>query len=121
MVVVIEMNTKTKPAKAKNGINRKKDDSSSLLEVFISARTKHYDPPERKGKKRGEAIGIPLHKYKASLLYLTVDGQKGIAKGAKVSYGLLRKWKTEQEFRNLIKEHKKDFIEVKQILATRLI
>tara|TARA_B100001964_G_C14223378_1_gene596444 strand:- start:1142 stop:2065 length:924 start_codon:yes stop_codon:yes gene_type:complete len=95
--------------KAKNSVNRKKDDDRSVLEVFIDAHIKSYNPPERKGKKRGEAIGIPLHKYKASLLYLTVDGQKGIAKGAKVSYGLLRKWMTEQKFRNLIKEHKEEF------------
>ncbi len=105
------MNKKAKLDKAKTGTKRKKDDDRSLLEVFIDVHIKSYNPPERKGKKRGEPIGIPLHKYKASLLYLTVDGQKGIAKGAKVSYGLLRKWMTEQKFRNLIKENKKEFID----------
>jgi hypothetical protein len=84
----------------------------TLLESFISTKMNHHPLPERAGKNKGDSIGFPLNKFKASLLSLTVDTQQGIAKSAGVSYGLLRKWKTEKKFRDEEDNHRREFVQI---------
>jgi hypothetical protein len=73
-----------------------------LLSRFIGDKEKDYVEPSRKGKKRGEKIGSPKTKYVAALSMLHDMPDKDRAKMAKVSYGLLLKWKTEKDFQNLV-------------------
>lgn len=70
----------------------------TLLSEFINRKFLAYQEPQRKGTQRGEPIGLSLNKYHAALLMLYDIKLKDIAKQIRVSYGLLRKWRTEERF-----------------------
>ena len=70
-----------------------------------------YEEPTRKGTPRGEKIGFTDKKYFASILVgITNWKLKDIAKQSKVSYGLLRKWKTEYDFKAEVENHCSEFV-----------
>lgn len=81
-----------------------------ILGEFIKNKIENYVEPERKGTPKGELIGFSLVKYKATLFMLTNKKVKEIVKILGISEGLLRKWKTEQSFKDLENEHINDFI-----------
>jgi len=84
--------------------------SQGFLADFITNKTATYVEPKRKGTARGERIGFSLPKYKASLLCaLTSATQEGIARALGVSYGLIRKWHTEQDFKEDMHRHMGEF------------
>jgi hypothetical protein len=60
----------------------------------------HFDDPKRAGTSRGEKIGMGRNKITAAglLILHPMFSQQEISKIAGVSYGLLRKWKTEEDF-----------------------
>ena len=82
------------------------------IESFINDKLKSYLPPEKEGVPRGERIGFPLKKYHASLLLLSMDSIKDIAKEVKAPYGSVRNWKTEKEFSELTKKNADEFAEI---------
>lgn len=82
-----------------------------ILQEFINKRVDNYVEPQRRGTPKGEPIGFSLVKYRAALYMLSNHKVKDIAKNLNISVGLLRKWKTEQAFENLIGEHINDFID----------
>ena len=84
--------------------------SKTLLGTFIKNKIKNYIPPTREGTPKGKAIGFPLNKVKASLFFLTRLTLKEIAGNAGVSYGVLRKWTTEEKFINLVHKHCSEFV-----------
>jgi hypothetical protein len=62
------------------------------------------------GTPRGSPIGFSREKYTATLLMLAEHrGQKQIAEFLEIGYGLLRKWKTEPEFKKEVEQHVKEF------------
>ena len=81
----------------------------TLLETFIESKARGYSEPSRKGRPRGEALGFSSKKYLASLHLLTAEKQISIAMEQGLSYGLLRKWKTEEPFKALVTKHRRDF------------
>jgi hypothetical protein len=72
-----------------------------------------YKEPTRKGTPKGEKIGFPSKKYFASILVgITNRKVKDIAQQSDVSYGLLRKWKTESDFKALAENHCSEFVDI---------
>ncbi len=81
----------------------------TLLTKFIHDRLSKYTEPARKGVPKGHPIGMSFVKYKASLYMLYDFPLKDIAKDFAISYGLLRKWRTEPDFKEMHKKHCHDF------------
>ena len=84
-------------------------DVKGLLLRFIKEKRESYMEPSRKGTPRGEIIGLSLEKYEASLFMLTSMNLKRISERSKVSYGLIRKWRTETPFKGQIEKHIMEF------------
>lgn len=82
------------------------------LEAFINKKIKSYVPPEKEGIPRGKRIGFSREKYHASLLLLSTDSLKEIAKKLDCSYGSIRNWKTEKEFNGLTQRLADEFAEI---------
>ena len=73
-----------------------------------------YTEPKRKGTHKGKPIGMGLHKYDASLLSILINDGLGIkvshvAELSGVSYGVLRKWRTESAFKKQIETNMGQF------------
>jgi len=84
-------------------------DVKGLLLSFIKEKREGYVEPSRKGTPRGEIIGLSSEKYMASLFMLTSMDLKRISERSKVSYGLIRKWRTETLFKGQIEKHIMEF------------
>jgi hypothetical protein len=84
-------------------------DVKGLLLRFIKEKRESYVEPSRKGTPRGEIIGLSLEKYMASLFMLTSMNLKRTSERSKVSYGLIRKWRTETPFKGQIEKHIMEF------------
>ena len=84
-------------------------DVKGLLLGFIKEKRESYVEPTRKGTPRGEIIGLSLEKYMASLFMLTSMNLKRISERSKVSYGLIRKWRTETLFKSQIENNIMEF------------
>ena len=75
----------------------------NLSFAFIAEKSVVYEEPERKGTPRGEKIGFPKKKYLASLFvgisnFKAKDLAEGLQKHG-LTHGLIRKWKTEDDFK----------------------
>jgi len=84
----------------------------TLLDKFMVEKANNYIEPLRKGTPRGEPIGVSGKKYWATLLCLKKIPLKQMASMLKVSYGLLRKWRTEDAFWDLFEGHCVEFADV---------
>jgi len=80
-----------------------------LLEQFIEEMNEQYKEPERKGTPRGRPVGFSGRKYLSSLWMMTNLIQKDIARKTSVSYGLLRKWNTQESFKDVLRGHCNEF------------
>jgi len=83
----------------------------TFLQKFINEKLNSYVEPQRKGTPRGEPIGFSKQKYKATLLLMTNMKQKEIAELIGVSYGFLRRWRTEKKFLEMTKKHCNEYRE----------
>lgn len=79
------------------------------LQCFIIKQIADYREPERQGTAKGEPIGLSSSKYKSTLLFLTNLKGKEIADTVDVSYGLLRVWRTEEQYLAVIDRHIRTF------------
>ena len=69
-----------------------------------------YQEPTRSGTTRGEAVGFSKDKYHAALLSaLTGLSQKSIAENLGISYGVVRKWHVEPEFKEAMSSNRGEF------------
>lgn len=89
----------------------------TLLQNFIEGKLAAHSEPRRKGKPKGEPIGFTTAKYAVSLyslydIYGAKGGLKALAKKSGVSYGVIRKWRTELSFTKLVKKHCREFARV---------
>jgi hypothetical protein len=90
--------------------------SEKLLAKFIADKLNTYVEPTKEGTPKGEPVGFSSTKYKATLYRLrervldTSEDLTAQAKELKVSYGLLRKWRSEQDFKDLVSQHEKEFV-----------
>ena len=81
---------------------------------YIARMEFDYEEPQREGTPRGEKIGFTTKKYLASLLVgLTNFKLKKLADDLNrkygLSYGLLKKWRTEAYFKGACEGHASDF------------
>ena len=77
-----------------------------FLDNFINERLSQHKEPTRKGVPKGEPIGPPRHKVHASLLCgLTALTLKDISWELGISYDLLMKWNTQEDFQSLMEGH----------------
>lgn len=88
---------------------------SAKLAKFIDSKLKEYVEPTRMGTPKGETVGFSLTKYQATLFSLReslLDNEdlKAQARKLGISYGLLRKWRSEQSFKELVAQHEKEFV-----------
>lgn len=82
----------------------------TLLQKFIKEKGANYVPPERRGTPKGDPIGFSSEKYEATLFMLTDMKQKDMADKLGISHGLLRKWNTEEPFKEEVKRHLSEFV-----------
>lgn len=83
-----------------------------LLTSFIEQRIREYVEPSKEGTPKGHRVGFSKPKFHASLLSaLTSLKEKDIARQLKLSYGLLRKWHVEPDFKQILSAHIRDFAE----------
>lgn len=82
---------------------------TTLLELFINLNLDNYIEPTRTGTPRGEQIGFSKTKYAATLYMITNAKQKDIAKRLQISHGLLRKWNSESDFKEMVTQHCTDY------------
>lgn len=90
----------------------KTEGNRGLLFDYLDKKVKQYVEPTREGTPRGEAIGLSATKYLATILALTNHPQKTIAAELKISHGLLRKWHTEDQFKEMVDKHCREFSEL---------
>lgn len=81
----------------------------TVLHDFIDSKVNEYVEPCRQGTPKGDPIGFSRKKYIATLGMLTNQKLIDMAKSIGVSYGLLRKWTTEQEFKDMVAKHYDEF------------
>ncbi len=93
----------------KQFIADKGERAEGILGRFIEDRVKNYVAPGRKGVPRGELIGFSESKYKAGLLSLTSIDLNKQAEKAGVSYGFLRRWRSEDRFLTEVEKYAKEF------------
>jgi hypothetical protein len=88
----------------------------SLFAAFMAKKVKTYVEPLKKGTPRGDPIGFSLVKYRATLYALrerVLPGKRDFVTQAKelgISYGVIRKWWSEQKFRDMVDQHEKEFL-----------
>ncbi len=80
----------------------------TLLGEYIEQRMSSYIEPERKGTTKGDPIGFSRKKYEATLYCTTNFKLKYLAKILGIPYGVLRKWKTEERFKEMVETHCRD-------------
>lgn len=90
----------------------KTEGKRGLLFDYLNKKVKEYVEPTREGTPRGEVIGLSATKYLATILALTNHPQKTIAAELKISHGLLRKWHTEKQFKEMVDKHCREFSEL---------
>lgn len=84
--------------------------SDTYLKSFISDKLSKHIEPQRLGTPRGNKIGFPKVKYHTALLVgLTRAKQKDIAVHLGVGYGLVRKWKSEYDFKRVVESLQEEF------------
>jgi hypothetical protein len=76
-----------------------RDDS---LKRFIDSETMAYIEPHRQGTARGDKIGFSKKKFQAALMCMSTLKLKTISEIIGVNYGVLRKWRTEREFKQVV-------------------
>jgi hypothetical protein len=85
----------------------------TLLTDFYSNKIKEYSEPLREGTPRGKKIGFSIQKQKAGILAgITNLNLRKISTELSASYGLLRQWNMETEFRELSKKSCEEFVDV---------
>jgi len=85
---------------------------AGALSAFIVRHAQQYVEPERRGTKRGDPIGLSAAKYRASLMVMTRLSLRDAARAAGVSYGVLAKWKTEDDFMRQVDAHIARFVAI---------
>jgi hypothetical protein len=81
-----------------------------LLKQFIEDKVHTYPEPTREGTARGEPVGLSRNKYHATLLSaLTGLSQNSIADKLAISYGVVRKWHVERDFKDKMSANLREF------------
>ncbi len=84
---------------------------TSLMDAFMIRKASSYHEPRQRGVPRGRPMGFSTAKFKAAVYCLKSTPLKEIALAVPVSYGLLRKWRTEKRFLSLMLELGTEFVD----------
>ena len=82
-----------------------------LLNRFLYEKLQGYAERTRKGTPRGDRIGFPKAKYWAALIALTNTPLQEAARVVGITYGLLRRWRSEVEFKALVASLREEFVD----------
>jgi hypothetical protein len=85
----------------------------SLLMRFLEERIRRYRPPTRRGTPKGDPIGLSKKKYVATTLALLALSDTDVRQQARmlrVSYGVVRKWRSEDLFWQTVEGHAHAFM-----------
>lgn len=83
--------------------------ADTLLSQFYMAKLETYKNSFESSASNKTKHHMSAKKYKTSLIMITSLKQKEIAEALNVSYGLIRKWNTENPFKSSVLQHCKDF------------
>ena len=84
--------------------------SDGLLSRFIRDELARHVEPARRGTPRGAPVGFSRKKLAAALGALTSTDVQQTAREVGVSYGVVRKWRTEAPFKALIERLEDEFV-----------
>lgn len=84
--------------------------SDGLLSRFIREKLAQHVEPARQGTPRGAPVGFSRKKLAAALGALTSRDVQQTAREVGVSYGVVRKWRTEAPFKALVEGLEDDFV-----------
>jgi hypothetical protein len=105
------------PQKLRNDIrwqaieNLARTHGDGIIYEYILYQMSNYTEPTREGTPKGDRIGFPHNKYFASILCgITNYNLKKIAEISGISYGVIRKWRTEEDFKSACDKHCSDFV-----------
>ncbi len=84
----------------------------TILNQFIRDQLEAHQEPVREGKQPGEKKGFPRHKLEAAVMMMTSMELKDICSHVDISYSLLTKWRTEDDFKNKIEELTRDLSKI---------
>lgn len=85
--------------------------SDGLLSRFIREKLAQHVEPARQGTPRGAPVGFSRKKLAAALGALTSADVQQTAREVGVSYGVVRKWRTEAPFKALVERLEDEFVE----------
>ncbi len=92
-----------------NLANKNKD---GIFYEFILYQLHNYREPTRAGTPKGDKIGFSRDKYYASILCgITNFNLQKIAEISNTSHGVIRKWRTEKDFKAACDQHCSDFVD----------
>ncbi len=80
-------------------------EQKTLLTRFVMEKYINYMEPQRTRPHKGVPVKFSKKKYLATLYMHTNRKYADIAKELKISHGLLRKWRTEKRFNDLVVKH----------------
>jgi len=95
--------------------------TDSQLGSFIKEKLAGHREPIREGVPRGDLIGFSGIKYEVMLATALMGlGPKELAEEYGISYDVLRQWRAEPQFRELVERNQREFIDrfVRQLRAT---
>jgi hypothetical protein len=81
------------------------------MDAFAIQKTRSYQGPQRKGTVRGRLKAFSTPKFSAAVYCLKRTPLREIASAVPVSYGLLRKWRTEERFLSLLSTLSTEFVD----------
>jgi hypothetical protein len=82
-----------------------------LLTRFLREKLAGHVEPTRQGTPRGAPVGFSRKKLAAALFAVTSADVKPTAREVGVSYGVVRKWRTEPAFKALVERLEDEFVE----------
>ena len=86
-----------------------------LLRFFLQQHLHEY------GRQDGEYKKYSWKKYSACLLMITNLSLKDITQYTGVSYGLLRKWRTEKPFKQMMNNNKEEYLNIFDMFITEIL
>lgn len=107
MLIIFSQRRKMELDKARETRKITKPLVIDLVLQWAEERLERYEEPSRAGTPKGEPIGLSRKKFNAALLMVLHPNclkLKEIAKIAKVSEGVLRVWRTKEQFRKVMEQ-----------------
>ena len=83
----------------------------SVMDAFMIQKARAYREPQRQGIPRGWPMRFSTPKFRAAVCCLKCTHLREIASAVPVSYGLLRKWRTETRFLSLMATLSTEFVD----------